>query len=90
MSTSNNFVINRKDRTDEEGVTDTLIKNPQQPMSKKIIDKLIDLKYKFLFKLTDIEFYINTHPEVKTDFLVYGGCLLFLLITFVAIMFTTN
>lgn len=88
MSTSNRFITKINKQDEEEGVN-ALTNESQKDFKKEFIDKLIDLKYKILFKITDIEFYFNTHPEAKTDLMVYGGCLLLMIITVIAIISTT-
>lgn len=65
-----------------------------EPINKSLIerikDKCIDIKYKILFKITDLEFYFNTHPERKLDCLVYLACMLFGLIVFMGCMLSDS
>jgi hypothetical protein len=56
----------------------------------RIRDKCLDIKYKILFKMTDLEFYFNSHPEQKLNCLVYLACVLFGLIVFMGCMLSDS
>lgn len=93
-----NGVGDKVDREIVEEVLDDQIDEPieetqqevsvQEPKTliERIKDKCLDIKYKILFKITDLEFYFNSHPEQKLNCLVYCACVLFGLIVFMGCM----
>lgn len=69
----------------EETQQEVVVQEPKS-LIDQIRDKCLDIKYKILFKITDLEFYFNSHPEQKLNCLVYLACVLFGLIVFMGCM----
>ena len=74
----------------EDEVHEEVVVQEQKSLIDQIRDKCIDIKYKILFKITDLEFYFNSHPERKLDCLVYLACMLFGLIVFMGCMMSDS
>lgn len=73
----------------EETQQEVVVQEPKS-LIDQIRDKCIDIKYKILFKITDLEFYFNSHPEQKLNCLVYCACVLFGLIVFMGCMLSDS
>lgn len=97
MSTSENCIKRIEKEIVEDILDDQVEKEVDEPVEEAVVqdpkslidqirDKCLDIKYKILFKITDLEFYFNSHPEQKLNCLVYLACVLFGLIVFMGCM----